>query len=519
MRRRTIRTGRLVLTVILGLIIITRIPASGAGPARPGLRTRALTHASSLALPSSTVTPAPSPTRDETSDTNVGATDILIAPPEGGIPEHTLDIVLNARDRRMQVSHHILLHNSSQAPWTEIVLSVMPASRPGVFILDEVEVTQPESRQRVAPDWEQTMLHVPLPTPLASGEPAALRLTYTVAVPPLEPTTGFPEGNLGAGERVIQVGDWHPTLVPYRLDGGWQTWTYHPMGDPAVYPAADYNVRIFADPNLVIAAPGAHSQQGRAHHYRLERARAFAFLASPDYQRIEATAAGISVFSYALPEHAEASRAAVDIARQALSVYQRAYGPYPLDELVIAENAYHSAMEYSGLISISRDAYERFEPGPQSLLVSLVTHEIAHQWWYHAVGSDQVHEPWLDEAFAKYSEGLYYDRMAPDIVGWWWEHQVHSVSAGGVLDVSIYAFEDKETYIGQIYTQGASFLDDLRWLMGEAAFFEFVRAYRRYGEGRIVTTEDFFTLLRAHTDADLAPLVDRYFARKILSSP
>ncbi len=512
MTKRFARTGRFVLTVILGLIIITRITACEAGPARPGPHPRGVLIASSLTLPSSTATPETrSRTDADPADTGSAFADIRIAPPEGGIPEHTMDIVLNARDRRMHVSHHILLHNPSQAPWTEVVLSVTSAFKAGVFRLDEVEVTQRGNRQRVTPVWERTMLHVPLPTPLASGDPAAIRMTYPLAIPPLAPSTGFPEGNLGAGDRIIQVGDWHPALVPYRLNGGWQIWTYHPIGDPTVYPIADYDVRIFTDPNWVVAAPGAHSPQGTARRYRIERARSFAFLASPDYQRIEASIEGISVSSYVLPEHAEAGRAAIAIVRRALRIYHRAYGPFPLETLVIAENAYHGSMEYSGLLSISHDAYARFQPGPQSLMVGLVTHELAHQWWYHAVGNHQVTEPWLDEAFATYSELLYYEDVAPDLIGWWWEGHVHSANADGALDATLYDFEETPTYIRQIYNQGASFLDDLRWLMGDAAFFEFVRAYRGYGEGRLVTTEDFLTLLHTYTDADLAPLIDRTF--------
>lgn len=508
MTTRFVRTGRLVLTVILGLIIIARIPACEVGLAGP-LQQHVLLNASALTMPSST--PTPEPTNDELEDAEEIFEDIVIEPPSGDIPKHTMDIVLNTRDRRMQVAHHILLHNSSQATWTEVVLSVLPAFRPGVFRLEEVELTQRGLRQRVTPAWEGTMLHVPLPSPLAPGDPAAIRLTYTIAIPEVLPTTGFPEGNLGAGDQVIQVGDWHPTLVPYRLDGGWQTWTYHPVGDPAVYPLADYDVRIFADPTLIIAAPGARSQEGATRRYRLERARSYAFLASPDYRIIKGSVEGLSIASYVLPGHAEAGRAAIAIAQESLPIYRRAYGSYPIDALIIAENAYHGSMEYSGLISISSDAYERYEAGPQSPMTSLVAHETAHQWWYHAVGNNQVTEPWLDEAFAKYSELLYVEAVAPDQIEGWWENQIHSGTGGGPLDATIYDFEGSQAYIRQVYVQGACFLDDLRWRIGDATFFEFVRAYQHHGEGRLMTTEDFFALLRTYTDADLSPLIDRYF--------
>ncbi len=497
--------------MILGLIIVARIPACEVGPAGPGLGHHAHLNASALTLPSSTPTPEPPDPTKEPEEGEEIVEDIVLEPPDGGIPAHTLDIVLSARDRRMQVAHHILLHNSSQVTWTEIVLSVLPAARPGVFRLDEVEVTQHGIRQRITPGWEGTMLHVPLPSPLTPGDPAALRLTYAIAIPTIAPTTGFPEGNLGAGDQVIQAGDWHPTIVPYRVDGGWQTWTYYPVGDPTVYPLADYDVRIFADPTLVIAAPGARQQEGTTRHYRLARSRCFAFLVSPDYQVVTGSVAGIPVSSYVLPAYAEAGRAAIAIAGEVLPIYRRLYGPYPLEALVIAENAYHGSMEYSGLISISRDAYERYESGAQSPMTGLVAHEIAHQWWYHAVGNNQVTEPWLDEAFAKYSELLYVEEVAPDRVGQWWESQGRLGNGDGPLDAVIYDFEDSQAYIRQIYVQGANFLDDLRWRIGDATFFAFVQTYRRYGEGRLMTTEDFFALLRTYTDADLSPLIDRYF--------
>ena len=34
----------------------------------------------------------------------------------------------------------------------------------------------------------------------------------------------------------------------------------------------------------------------------------------------------------------------------------------------------------------------------------VVTHELAHEWWYALIGDDQAQEPWLDEAFASYAE-------------------------------------------------------------------------------------------------------------------
>ena len=41
---------------------------------------------------------------------------------------------------------------------------------------------------------------------------------------------------------------------------------------------------------------------------------------------------------------------------------------------------------------------------------NVVAHEVAHQWWYNLVGSDQVNAPWQDEALAQWSALYYFEK-------------------------------------------------------------------------------------------------------------
>ncbi|HDQ35121.1 MAG TPA: hypothetical protein ENN14_02275 [Chloroflexi bacterium] len=358
---------------------------------------------------------------------------------------------------------------------------------------------------------EAGMLTVALPAPLPPEAPLELALSFELQIPAVRSLAWPPEGNLGASARLIQAGDWIPTLVPYMPGVGWQRWNYHPVGDPAHYDIANYDVTIHAPAEIVIAAPGTRaSTDATTRRYHLERARTFAFLASPDYQRVETVVGTIPVASYYLPAYSAAGRAVLEIAERAILLFEELYGAFPYPELVIAQNAYYGAMEYSALISLTGYGYTYYTGSPRDLLVTLTVHEIAHQWWYGAVGNDQVHEPWLDEAFAKYSELLYYERYHPELVGWWW-NSIHAWEPVGSLDNTIYNYRDTRTYIHMIYGQGAYFMDDLRQLMGEAAFWDFIRDYRVQGQDGIMTREDFFTVLRRHTDADLTPLLETYF--------
>ena len=427
------------------------------------------------------------------------------------VPQVTMDIVLNHLDRRLRVTQNVRFANDATEAWHEVVFAVPPAHLAGVFRLDQVEITTMQRHRMAHATLDGIMLHVALPEPVLPGEPVGITLSYTMRIPHIDPDDRLPEGNLGAGERVIQAGDWHPTLVPYRTGEGWQTWSYHAVGDPFVYPVADYDVQIFAAPDLIVAAPGLVSDDGHVRRYAISDARSFAFFASPDYLTETGSALGLPLRSYYLPGNARAARATLDTAARAIELFDELYGPYPVRELVIVQNAYVGSMEYSGLISLSTEAYASYVENPAAHLVVLTVHETAHQWWYGAVGNDQVHEPWLDEAFAKYSEQLFYERYAPDLVPWWWETHVYRYDPHGTLDRTIYDFDATVTYFNQLYGQAARFLGDLRTQMGDQAFFAFVRSYGEFGKGELMTGADFLEHLLAATDEDLRPIIDRYF--------
>jgi len=499
--KRLLAAAGTLLAVLLLTACIRVEGQTPAAPETPTAVTRALTRTPPHTL---TLSPSPSPTFSPTPAP-------LVAPPANGIPQVELTITLNYTDKRMMVTQQFTLVNDSPNAWDELVFAVPPAYQPGVFTLRTATITTTWQSFPATTVLSNTMLHVEAPVRIAPGEAVAVALEYTLAIPPVDADTWLPWGNLGAGERLIQAGDWHPTLVPYRAGEGWQTWEYVLIGDPNIYGVADYDVTLRTDTAVIVAAPGLVSQKGQVRTYRLDRARTFAFLASPEYRVVRAVAEATPVQVYFLPEFGTEAQVVLKTAAQALPLYTELYGPYPYTNLVIAQNAYYGAMEYSGLVSMSSHAYEGYQETPAAGLVSLTAHEIAHQWWYGAVGNDQVHEPWLDESFAKYSEVLFYERYYPDFVEWWWRHHIGSRNRGGALDRSIYDFSDTASYIDQLYAQGARFMGDLRALMGDADFFAFAKAYREANEGRVATRDDFFAAVRAHTKADLTPLLDSYF--------
>jgi aminopeptidase N len=128
------------------------------------------------------------------------------------------------------------------------------------------------------------------------------------------------------------------------------------------------------------------------------------------------------------------------------------------------------------------------------------------------VGSDQALQPWLDEALCAYSEHIFYETASPASIGqWWWFYRVDAYNPQGWVDIPVYAGEGFQPYTNAVYFRGAHFLDELRKLIGDEAFFAFLQEYVRQEYGKIATASDFFSLLRLHAGVDFSDLQRAYF--------
>jgi hypothetical protein len=431
------------------------------------------------------------------------------------LPEVTLDVELFYTERWMRAVQTVEMPNTTPDAWSEIVFNTPINHIPDAFYLDALTVTLGAEVQEGTPPLigTDTILRVPLPRPALPGETVTIEMRYRVVIPPLPSTDWPPSGTTGWTFDLIQAGEWYPSLVPYIAGAGWLTWEYRPVGDPTVYPLVNCTLIVRTEPEVTIVSGSVPVRdQNGAWRFRMERARGIAFLASDRYESASAEANGIPVTSTYLPEHAAAGQAALEIAVQSLLLFEELYGPYPYESLTVAENGFFGGMEYTALASITDYAYLVYPGGAPSLLHALVAHEIAHQWWYGAVGNDQTTEPWLDESLAFYSELLYFERYYPEAIDWWWETRVSRYDPSGPVDATIYSYDDSERFILSMYGQAARFMRDLRALMGDEAFFAFVRDYYETFRWRMVTADDFFAAARRHTGEDLAPLLEAYFA-------
>lgn len=471
--------------------------------------------------PISTLTPFLAPTTVSTVET---------VPTLVGMPESTpqpatefinlpVDVVTDVElfyyDRWMRIRQALTIQNTSGDVWEELVFNTGIQIVPGAFFLDETAVAIDDTVTKVSPEFdaiEETMLHLTLPRPVEPGETIAVEMRFRVLIPPVAPTSWPPEGTTGWTFDLIQAGDFYPALVPYADGTGWQTWRYHPVGDPTFYPLVNHRLTVTVDSGIVVAGGGLVMQDGNTWVFDIPQARGIAFLASNNYAVIEGEADGIPVYSYYLRDHYVAGQDALGIAEDAIRLFNELYGPYPYDSLTVVENGFFGGMEYSALISVTDYAYTTYTGETDSLLHMLISHEVAHQWWYGAVGNDQVHEAWLDEALAFYSEYLFMERYYEGDPNFWWDIRVDRFNPQGPVNATIYMYADSPSFILWMYGQAARFMRDLREMMGDEAFFAFLQDYYRTYQWQTVTGDDFFAVLERHTqDVDISPLITRYF--------
>jgi len=93
-----------------------------------------------------------------------------------------------------------------------------------------------------------------------------------------------------------------------------------------------------------------------------------------------------------------------------IKLYEKIYGPYPYDELHIAQMGPGLGFGQGPPYFVQLTG-ELFLPGSSSLgkysVHDFLSHEISHQWWGNQVGWASSDDDWLSEGFASYAAGIW----------------------------------------------------------------------------------------------------------------
>lgn len=146
-------------------------------------------------------------------------------------------------------------------------------------------------------------------------------------------------------------------------------------------------------------------------------------------------------------------------------------------------------------------------------------HEVSHAWWGNIVAVDVEKEYWLIEAFGKYSEIIGINpAVESDVERESFSRLKLAVSPYLEATPSIHeagSVESRNLQVASAYNQGAMFLNVLRFIMGQDAFFNGIRDYVATFKGqRYVTTSDFLQKMQSHSPVSLERFFDDYVMKK-----
>lgn len=450
--------------------------------------------------PTDTATSVPLPPTDTRVPLPINPTPTLT--PANTRTKYTFYVSLKYSADALHADETIQYTNSTGQTLSNVVLAVVPNLCSDCFSLDNL-LQDNQSATNYTLNGQR--LTINLSQPLVPNAITTFALSFDLSLPPRSGEKPF-----GYLTNQINLSDWYPFIVPY--ENGWVLHDPWPFGEWLVYDAADYDVNLKVDdPSVIVAASAPQTTNGAWMEYRVSAARTFVLSASNLF-KIDDTAVGsVKIYSYYFPGDENASGEVLWMATQAIGLYAAKFAPYPHQTISIVETDVPDGQEYDGLVFLSSNFYAQYNGTAKSDLVTIGAHELAHQWWFGLVGSDQAEEPWLDEAMAVYTEKIFYEYNYPNYGSWWWNFRRYNFGAGGYVDGSIYDYSTFTAYVSAVYINGAAFLDALRTRVGDAAYFAFLKDYAARYAHKQASADDFFATLRLHTSTDFSDIIREYF--------
>lgn len=417
------------------------------------------------------------------------------------------------------------------------------------FYAREMEKDIWPSNPTTAGDPEDaTDIEVPLPRPIAPGDSLTIDMKWTSHLPTVTIRTGY-------SKSFHMVAQWFPKLARLEEDG---TWSHFPFQRLSEFYAdyGTYDVTVTAPETFTIGAVGALVSEGPApdpappspsetaapsaapsssdtasssspgattsaepaaapppreqHRYLAEDVHDFSFTAWDKFRVIEDVAEGGVKIRCLFPEGYDAvARTEIAQVKFGLGYFGAAYGRYPYGTLTIVHPPSGAGeaggMEYPTLITTGGLWWRGPLDGRDIEIVTI--HELAHQWFYGLVGTNENRWPFLDEGLTTYAEtdaceAQWPDASAAEVFGL--RVGMPAIYRAGALQATRHAavgtsagdFVSGGDYGGLVYSRTGTVLRTLGNVYGEDRVRRAIGAYARRHRFGHPSPEDLLTVLR-----------------------
>jgi len=213
-----------------------------------------------------------------------------------------------------------------------------------------------------------------------------------------------------------------------------------------------------------------------------------------------------------------------NLAHQIIDYYEVFLGPFPFTELNIIEvNDLPGGQAPPGTMFITDAAFNPHEDIENQAMSKhanrIYAHEIAHQWWGHAVKMPSGHEQWLTESFAEYSSALLINKMkgrsAYKAMMNEWKTQANAATALSSIAMANRLAGDPmvagRARQSLVYDKGAYLLAQLHAELGDEKFLTFLKSYQKTFHFKYGTTAHVAGMLQFVTKKDFTQWFDENY--------
>jgi hypothetical protein len=369
-------------------------------------------------------------------------------------------------------------------------------------------------------DLKNSLMIVPLPSPLEPKQSIILQMDFSVTVPQ---SVELNYGVLAYYDNVLALAHSYPMICVYD-DEGWNAEIPPQDGDLTYADASFYLVRVTAPKNLSLVTTGRDVSRGEVDQNQVLNvangpARDFYLVASPNYEEVSKTFGEITIHSYAQKGSKKGAQIALDVASRAIEDYSTRYAPFPYSEFdIVSTPTLALGIEYPDMIAITSRIYDvdnDYRGAPASnYMEATVAHEVGHQWFYNLVGDDQLDDPWLDESLTQFATLQYFgdehgasgaEGFRASLEGRWASVGDAKIPIG--LPVAKYSGQE---YGAIVYGRGPLFFVALRDEMGTQAFDAFLKDYTQTLSWGISTPQFMQSLAEKHCACNLQKIFDEW---------
>lgn len=251
--------------------------------------------------------------------------------------------------------------------------------------------------------------------------PAAGAVTLTI-----DYTAPLTDTMMGIYPSYYEVNGVKKQLIGTQFETTAARQAFPSVDEPAAKATFSLAIKYDEHPGETIIAnmPEDHVENGV--HYFQETVRMSTYLVAFAFGEMQSklteTKSGVKVGVFATKAHQPKELDfALDVAKRAIEFYEDFYQtPYPLPhswQLALPDFS-AGAMENWGLVTY-REAYLLLDPDNTSLdmkqlVATVITHELAHQWFGDLVTMNWWDDLWLNESFANMMEYVSVDAIHPD---------------------------------------------------------------------------------------------------------